>query len=72
MECESSLNRGLPLCPLCSRVFFYSPRMEAFEAIDIKKPFVNWLLLLADTHPGTFLAWQLRHWSGGVTCDQCS
>lgn len=59
MECESSLNQGLLLCLLHSHLsFFNRPWMEAFEAIDIKKPFVNWLLLLAHTHPGIFLAWQ--------------
>lgn len=54
------------------RLFFYRPWMEAFEAIDIKKPFVNWLLLLAHTHPDIFLAWQFRRWRGKARCDQCS
>lgn len=45
MEYESSLNQDLPLrlllCRLSNR-----PWTEAIEAIHIKKPFVNWLLLL--------------------------
>lgn len=49
MEYESSLNQDLLLCLLLCHLS-RRPWTEAFEAIHIKKPSVNWLLPL-DRYP---------------------
>lgn len=70
MEYESSLNQDLLLCLLLCHLS-YRPWTEAMESIHIKRPFVNWLLLLDCTHPGHrfSLATQIVLQAGAVEGD---